>query len=292
MCREASRALGTRRAAAEKLAQPRRSGVGDRGTSNWLRRHRPTRRAIRSSWESYSQAKGDRQCRHATRRRRPLAPPSGRSSTRCSPTVRAIRDRSRTRIACAPHRLLPTRRRMPSFRLAPIALAAIAVAAFLAYSSADFQGGGNGSVAPSVDALPGNPPALVSVPPKQKKQRAQMPAKVETVAYRATRPATRSSNPPKAPAVKAPPANQTTPEAPPRRPMRSPVSRSSCRSFRSTSASSRSEARPEYGGGGLPGRLRQGSGSRRRSTLARGEPRDPHLRTPVPRKPCAAGGSY
>ena len=122
-----------------------------------------------------------------------------------------LKDKDRLRTAPASS---PTRRRMPSFRLAPIALAAIAVAAFLAYSSADFQGGGNGSVAPSVGALPGNSPALVSVPPKQKKQRAQKQAKVETVAYRATRPATRSSNPPKAPAVKAPPA-KPTPEATP-----------------------------------------------------------------------------
>ncbi len=45
-----------------------------------------------------------------------------------------LKDKDRRHAAPAPAQ---TRRRLPSFRLAPIAFAAIAVAAFLAYSSYD-----------------------------------------------------------------------------------------------------------------------------------------------------------
>ncbi len=71
--------------------------------------------------------------------------------------------------------------------------------------------------------MPESPPAFVSVPPKQKK-RAHKQARAETVAYTATAPSTalpakpkptRSSNPPKAPADKAPPAKPDAPEPQP-----------------------------------------------------------------------------
>lgn len=126
-----------------------------------------------------------------------------------------LKDKDRRQAAPAPVQT----RRLPSFRLAPIALAAVAVAAFLAYSSSDGPTRGTGSVAPSVGALPESP-AIVSVPPKQKK-RAHTQAKVETVAYTASAPGTtlpakpkpaRSSNPPKAPADTAPPAKPDAPD--------------------------------------------------------------------------------
>jgi hypothetical protein len=131
-----------------------------------------------------------------------------------------LKDKDRRHAAPAP---IQTRRRLPSFRLAPIAFAAIAVAAFLAYSSYAGPTGGTGSVAPSVGVVPESPPPFVSVPPNQKKQ-AHKQARADTVAYTATASSTelpakpkptRSSNPPKSPADKAPPAKPDTPEPQP-----------------------------------------------------------------------------